>query len=82
MARYFFHVQTDVRSTDLEGWEFDTPIEARSQAIATCGQMMRDAAEAFWGSRPWSVSVTNAVGLILWELSMDGYAAPAALDIA
>ncbi|MBU3077708.1 hypothetical protein KOF26_07490 [Sphingomonas sp. XMGL2] len=54
-------------------------IEARRQAIETCGQMMKDAPEGFWGSRPWSVVVTDASGLILWEILMDGIAAPAIL---
>ncbi|MET0239577.1 MAG: hypothetical protein ABW184_06730, partial [Sphingobium sp.] len=77
MAVYFFHMHTDTRSTDAEGTEFAHPLEARAQAIATCGQMMKEAPETFWGSRPWSVVVTNAAGLILWEISMDGFAAPA-----
>jgi hypothetical protein len=34
--------------------------------------MMKDAAIAFWGSRPWNVSVTDGTGLILWEIYIDG----------
>ncbi len=78
MPLYFFHMQTDSRSTDTEGTELATSLEARAQAIATCGQMVRDAADAFWCSRPWSVVVTDADGLILWELRMDGFASPTA----
>jgi hypothetical protein len=51
--------------------------DARKQAIVTCGQMMRDDPDLFWGSRPWGVTVTDAAGLILWEISMDGVTAPA-----
>jgi hypothetical protein len=65
VALYFFHTQTDTRETDSEGTEFATPLEARAEAIVTCGHMMKDAAESFWGSRPWSVTVTDANGLIL-----------------
>jgi len=43
--------------------------------------MMIDAADAFWGSRPWSITVTNAEGLILWEIIMDGSATPASRDL-
>jgi ElaB/YqjD/DUF883 family membrane-anchored ribosome-binding protein len=81
MPRYFFHSQTDARMTDMEGYELATPQEARQQAIETCGQMMVDAADAFWGTRPWTVTVTDAAGLILWEISMDGFAAPASLGL-
>lgn len=77
MARYFFHMQTHSRSTDDTGMELATPKEARAQAIVTCGQMMKDDPAGFWGTRPWSITVTNADGLILWELSMDGFASPA-----
>jgi hypothetical protein len=39
---------------------------------------MRDCADTFWGSRPWSVTVTDAVGLVLWEIEMDGTSSAAA----
>lgn len=81
MARYFFHTQTGSRYTDDTGVEFASPLEARAQAIITCGQMLKDEPKDFWGSRPWSVTVTDAVGLILWELSMDGFAAPAGIAL-
>ena len=77
MQRYFFHTQTGTRTTDDEGVVLDGPIEARRQAIQTCGQMMQDAPEGFWGSRPWNVTVTNNSGLVLWEISMDGAACAA-----
>ena len=78
MARYFFHTQTLTRTTDEEGMELASPMDARRQAIQTGGQMMRDCADGFWGSRPWGVTVTNDVGLILWEFSMDGFASAGA----
>lgn len=77
MQRYFFHTQTDSRTTDEEGTVLNSPAEARTQAIETCGQMMKDAPEGFWGSRPWTVTVTNFNGLVLWEISMDGAACAA-----
>ncbi|WP_260597789.1 DUF6894 family protein [Sphingomonas endolithica] len=76
MARYFFHMQTDVRQTDNEGIEIAEPSEARRQAIQTCGEMMKEAPEVFWGSRPWNVTVTDATGRILWEIFMDGVSTP------
>jgi hypothetical protein len=78
MALFFFHTQTDTRFTDLEGTEIDGAVEARRQAIKTCGEMMRDAPEGFWGSRPWSVTVTDADGLVLWEVQVDGSLSAAA----
>jgi hypothetical protein len=75
--RVFFHTQTDVRTTDTEGMEYPSYLEARKDAIRTCGQMMEDAPEIFWGSRPWSVTVTVERGTILWEISLDGQASAA-----
>jgi hypothetical protein len=74
VQRYFFHTQTDTRFTDEDGTVLTSAAEARSQAIKTCGQMMADSPEGFWGSRPWSVTVTNLAGLVLWEIFMDGVA--------
>jgi hypothetical protein len=70
--RFFFHTQTDVRTTDTEGTEYASYLDARKDAIRTCGQMMDDAPEIFWGSRPWHVSVTDGAGMILWEIQLDG----------
>jgi hypothetical protein len=77
LPRYFFHTQTDTRTTDENGLEFPSPVDARREAIRTCGEIMRDAPEAFWGSRPWSVTVTDAVGLVLWEIYVDGVSSAA-----
>jgi hypothetical protein len=77
MARFFFHTQTGTRFTDNDGTELDGPVAARRQAIETCGQMMREAPEGFWGSRPWSVTVTDEAGLVLWEIYIDGQASAA-----
>jgi hypothetical protein len=77
MPRFFFHTETDVRTTDTEGLEFPGYEEAKHEAIRTAGQMMRDTPKTFWGSRPWSVSVTNADGLIMWEIYLDGQSSAA-----
>ncbi|KQM50976.1 hypothetical protein ASE69_06320 [Sphingomonas sp. Leaf208] len=72
MPRFYFHTETDVRVTDTDGQEFGSYEDARREAIQTCEQMMKDAAVAFWGSRPWNVSVTDETGLILWKIYIDG----------
>jgi hypothetical protein len=77
LPRYFFHTQTDTRSTDEDGIELDGPIDARREAIRTCGEIMREAPEPFWGSRPWSVTVTDGAGLVLWEIYVDGISSAA-----
>jgi hypothetical protein len=69
--RYFFHCETDVRYTDAEGTEFDSPSQARAEAIKMCAQMMHEAPKGFWGSRPWSVTITDKAGLVLWNIDID-----------
>ena len=59
------------------GVELGSPVEARREAIRTCGQLMREGPEPFWGSRPWTVTVTDETGLILWEIYMDGVSSAA-----
>ena len=78
LPRYFFHLNTTLRTTDDEGLELDGLKQAREEAIRTCGEMMRDAADGFWGSRPWSITITDDAGLIFYELAVDGFAAQAA----
>jgi hypothetical protein len=76
VPRFYFHTETDVRVTDTDGQEFPGYEEARREAIKTCRQMMRDGADAFWGSRPWNVSVTDDTGLIMWEITWMGRRPP------
>jgi hypothetical protein len=78
MPVYYFHTQTDTRFTDDVGTDCLDAAAARREAVRTFGEIMRDAPEPFWGSRPWKVTVTDAAGLIFWELSMDGEASSSA----
>jgi hypothetical protein len=78
MARHFFHTQTSIRFTDLEGLELSSHALARTEAVRTCGELMKDAPDGIWGTRPWSVTVTEANGTVLYEIMMDGSAWPAA----
>lgn len=77
MTRYFFHSQTDTRSTDTDGEEFATPAEARKEAIRMAGEMLKTAPEPFWSSRPWEITITDQAGLIMWVLSVHGISSPA-----
>ena len=78
MPQYFFHSQTGDRTQDDEGTYLAGDAEARSAAIRTFGEMVRDAPEGFWRSRPWTVTVTDAAGLVLYEVGMDGHSTPIA----
>ena len=77
MPLFFFHSQTDTRTTDVEGTEFPDHLAARQEVIKLCGELLRDAPAPFWGSRPWSLSVTDARGLILYEINVDGFGSAA-----
>lgn len=79
MPRFFFHSETDTRTTDADGTEYSSFEKAKREAIRLCGQMMKDAPSEFWGSRPWSITVTDASGLVLWTIEVDGQASPAGI---
>ena len=76
MAMYFFHTQTRKRVTDNEGLELPDHAAARTEAIRTAGELIRDVPEGFWSTRPWSVTVTDAAGHVLYEIFLDGVSAP------
>jgi hypothetical protein len=77
LPRYFFHTQNFVQTTDHEGMELADGMAARHAGIRSAGELMRNGAEQFWGSRPWLVTITDDTGLILYEIEMDGRASPA-----
>ena len=56
----------------------DNEIEARREAVRTCGEMMRDAPEGFLGHSTVVITVTNAAGLVLWEIYINVTASAAA----
>lgn len=78
LAQYFFHIQSDAYHADKVGLEIGNGADARVQAIITCAQLVKDDPQTFWDSRPWTVTVANADGLVLWHLSVDGFSSPAA----
>lgn len=77
MPRYFFHTSTGSRFTDDEGFECATSGDARRMAIRTCSELIHGSEDNFWGSRPWAVTVTDAAGVILYEIAVDGFASGA-----
>lgn len=77
MPRYYFHTSTDKRFTDDEGFECASASEARKMAIRTCSEMIHGSEDAFWGTRPWTVTVTDSMGVIMFEIAVDGFASAA-----
>lgn len=80
MPIYFFHIQDTKWNSDAEGLYLEDDGAARREAIRTTSEMVRDCPEDFWGSRPWSVTVTDAAGSILYEISMNGHASRVATE--
>lgn len=77
MPRYFFHTRTASKVADPDGVDLADHVAARHEAIRASGELMRDGAADFWGTRPWLVTVTDEAGLILYEIEMHGRASPA-----
>jgi hypothetical protein len=62
MPRFFFNVRDGVDLPDEEGMELPGPDRARSQAIVTAGEMMRDKGRELWPGTEWSMQVTDERG--------------------
>jgi hypothetical protein len=78
MIKFFFHTEAESRVTDTQGTELANMAEARVEAARIAGVMLGDAAPKFWGTRPWVITVTDAVGLIFFGIEVSGFSAPAA----
>jgi hypothetical protein len=77
MPRYFFHADSHTRFRDTEGVELSSLDDARVEAPKTVGDLIREEPRMFWGSRPWSLTVTDGEHLILFTLEIDGQTSPA-----
>lgn len=76
MARYFFHVTNGV-DRDTEGVDLPTLAQAKCEAVKAAGEILCEESSAFWDSKEWGMTVTDAKGLTLFSLSFVGTEAPA-----
>ncbi len=79
MPRFFFHTNNPAERMvqDDEGMEFSSVHEAKCQAVAYAGQLLRDVAETFWNDADFELTVTDDQGLILFTMRVVGTEAPA-----
>lgn len=73
MPQYHFGIQTDRQFVDEQGVDLADHAAARAMAIQTCGELMRDGGATFWGTRPWKVTVSDEVGLMLFTIEVVGH---------
>jgi hypothetical protein len=76
MPRYFFHVTNGV-DRDTEGVDLPTLAQAKCEAVKAAGEILCEESSAFWASKEWGMTVTNADGVTLFSLSFIGTEAPA-----
>lgn len=68
MPRYFFHVVDGSTFTDLEGTELPNIKAARNEAVRFAGSLLKDKPETFWDAGEWTMRVTDAADLTLFQL--------------
>ena len=68
MPRYFFHVQDGHDLPDREGVELPSPAEAREQAIATAGEMIRQSGIVLSDGSVWTMRVVEENGREVFTL--------------
>jgi hypothetical protein len=69
MPRYFFHVHDGMVIIDHEGLELSDADEARTQALISAGDMIRDKGVKLWSGQTWTMQVKDAVGRTICGLS-------------
>ena len=62
MPRYFFHVADGADFPDREGTILGDVATARSEAITTAGELLKDRGSTFWGSGEWRMTVVDEAG--------------------
>ena len=77
MPLYYFHTDSHSRVQDNEGVELADIRAARANAAKSVAELLRGDADHFWGSRPWTMTVTDDQALILFTLEIDGQSSPA-----
>ena len=78
MARYYFHTECGGHFTDTDGEDLPNRTAARTMAADIIGQRLRDGSEVFWGTEPWTMTVTDESGVILFTIRINGAEPPKA----
>ena len=68
MPRYFFHVQDGKDILDTEGTDLADLTEARNEAIAAAGEMIRSTGHTVWNGSPWLMNVVDEAGAPVFTL--------------
>lgn len=68
MPRYFFHIADGQTFCDDVGTELPSLVEARQEAIATFGDLVKNRDE--WKSKEWRMVIADPEGRILLTLNM------------
>lgn len=77
MPHFHFNVFDGVTVLDAEGVELASLDEARTEAIALAGQMLKDYPERVRSDEEWRIEVINDTGLLLFRLDFTVSASPA-----
>jgi hypothetical protein len=62
MPRYFFNVSDGADLPDVEGIVLQDRAAARTQAITTAGEMLKERGCAFWHGTEWRMTVLDEAG--------------------
>jgi hypothetical protein len=68
VPRYFFDVKDGKDIPDTQGIELAGVAEARNQAIASAGEMIRSDGNTVWNGSDWRMDVTDEAGDRLFTL--------------
>jgi hypothetical protein len=68
VPRYFFHIRDGKDIHDTDGVELAGVAEARHQAVATAGEMIRTDGHTVWNGSEWCMDVTDEAGIPVFTL--------------
>lgn len=73
MPKFIFSVEG---VPDDLGVEYDSIAEAKREAVSYAGRLLCDAADTFWPTATFTMTVADEAGLTLFMLSVTGIDAP------
>jgi hypothetical protein len=78
MPRYFFHTADGRAYHDDDGTELAGDEAAQIEAARMMGQLLNEQPREFWAGGGLQMTVTNASGLILFVVDVEGVTSPSA----
>jgi hypothetical protein len=77
MPRFFFHTEDGATFPDQDGTELEDLAAAKTAALTTLGEILRDDPDLFWAHQRFNLTCADAQGVAYFRIDLSADFSPA-----